>query len=61
MALHIRRNIVTLADFGLLQAAKPVLQRERDIQRKRNARKAAARDRALTIVCANGFKIRPIK
>jgi hypothetical protein len=61
MALHIRKNIVTLADFGLLVAAKPVLARERDIQRKRTARKVAAQDRALTIICANGFKIRPIK
>jgi len=54
-------NIVTLADFGLAQAARPVLYREREIARKRKAREAAKRERALTITCANGFVIRPIK
>jgi hypothetical protein len=55
------QNIVTLADFGLVQAARPVLYRERELARKRKAREAAKREKHLTIVCANGFKIRPIK
>jgi hypothetical protein len=55
------QNIVTLADFGLVQAARPVLYRERELARKRKAREVARRERALTITCANGFKIRPIK
>ncbi len=65
MALHIRGNVATLADFGLLQAARPVLARQKDILRKRTARKVAAqereRERNLTIVCADGRLIRPIK
>lgn len=61
MALHIRKNIVTLADFGLATAAKPVLYRQREIARKRKARQVAAKDRALSIICASGFVIRPIK
>jgi hypothetical protein len=55
------QNIVTLADFNLMAAARPVLYREREILRKRKAREAARREKHLTITCANGFKIRPIK
>lgn len=53
--------VATLADFGLAQAARPVLYRQREILRKRKAREEARREKNLTIVCANGFKIRPIK
>lgn len=63
--LHIRQNVATLADFGLAQAAQPVVARTKDIMRKRNARKAARelreREAKLTITCSNGFVIRPIK
>jgi hypothetical protein len=65
MALHIRKNIVTLADFGLTQAARPVVARTKDIVRKREARREARemklREEKLTILCENGFRIRPIK
>lgn len=61
MALHIRKNVVTLADFGLAVAARPVLYREREIARKRNARVEAREYKRMSIVCANGFVIRPIK
>ena len=65
MALHIRKNIVTLADFGLAQAARPVVARTKDIVRKREARREARemrlREEKLTILCENGFRIRPIK
>lgn len=63
--LHLNGNVVTLADFGLAQAAKPVVARTKDIQRKRNARREAreAREREakLVIVCADGRVIRPIR
>lgn len=42
MALSLNGNFSTLADFGLLKAARPVLARERDVLRKRKARAAAA-------------------
>jgi hypothetical protein len=61
MALHIRGNVTTLADFGLLKAARPVLYREREIARKRNARSQEREQKRMSIVCANGFVIRPIK
>lgn len=61
MALHIRGNVVTLADFGLLKAARPVLYREREIKRKRDARAKARLDRKLCIICNDGRVIRPIK
>jgi hypothetical protein len=81
--LSLNGNFTTLADFNLGKAAKPVLDRQKDIQRKRNARKlqAAQREHArklqaqqdalaqaqqeraakLTIICASGRIIRPIK
>lgn len=42
MALSLNGNFSTLADFGLLNAAKPVLARQRDVQRKRKARAVAS-------------------
>ena len=59
--LHIRGNVVTLADFGLIEAARPVLYRQREIVRKRVARVNAKRDKALTIICKDGRIIRPIR
>jgi hypothetical protein len=63
--LHINGNVVTLADYGLAQVARPVVSRTKDVLRKRNARKVAAeareQARKLSIVCSNGFVIRPIK
>lgn len=61
MALHLNANVATLADFGLLQAARPVLYREREIARKRNARREAREQKRLSIICASGFVIRPIR
>ena len=76
MALHIRGNVATLADFGLLAAAKPVLARERDIQLKRKARREARqvreaqaiatairqeREQHFSIVLRDGRIVRPIK
>lgn len=45
MALSLNGNFATLADFNLREAAKPVLARERDVQRKRRARALAAAKR----------------
>lgn len=59
--LHLNGNIATLADFNLAKAARPVLYRQREIERKRKAREQQKRERALTIVCSNGFVIKPIK
>lgn len=55
------QNVVTLADFGLVEAARPVLYREREIARKRKARAEAREAKRMSIVCSNGFVIRPIK
>jgi hypothetical protein len=63
--LHMNGNVVTLADYGLAQIARPVVARTKDVLRKRNARKVASEARRqtqkLSIVCSNGFVIRPIK
>lgn len=62
--LHINGNIVTLADFGLERAARPVLKRTRAIERKRKARAESRLERAeaerLSIRCEDGRVIRPI-
>jgi hypothetical protein len=43
--LSLNGNFATLADFNLREASKPVLDRQRDIQRKRKARAVAAAQR----------------
>jgi hypothetical protein len=55
------QNMVTLASFGLCEAARPVLYRERELARKRKARVEAREQKRMSIVCSNGFVIRPIK
>ncbi len=63
--LSLNGNVATLADFGLAKAAKPVVDRTKDIMRKRNARKAAReqreRERNLTLMFSDGRVVRPIK
>jgi len=43
--LSLNGNFTTLADFNLREAAKPVLDRQRDVVRKRKARALAAAQR----------------
>lgn len=63
---------VSLADFGLAKAARPVLYRQREIERKRKARAEAKAKREaeraqveaqarLTLTLSDGKVIRPIK
>lgn len=60
MMLHINGNLATLADFGLLQAARPVLYRQREILRKRHSRLKARQESKLTLVFSNGQTVKPI-
>jgi len=47
-----RETLSTLADFDLMKAARPVLYREREILRKRNARREAAQEREAARILA---------